>query len=213
MKRTVPLLITMVSGLFVLLGFFIREPGVRGVYDDIQQYVIVVVAFTYVLGVANLLRTNVEQLRRRSPDWPYKIVLLVGLFATMGVGFSEGLHYLDDGSGFSWIYDTFYSSMSATMFALLAFFIASAAFRAFRVRTTEALLLAIAAFILMLGRVPIGAAIHPWIPAAADWLMEIPQNAAKRGILMGAALGVIATGLRVIFGIEKTYGGGEGVGG
>lgn len=208
MKRTVPLLITMVSGLFVLAGFFIREPHVRGLYDDIQQYVIVVIAFTYVLGVANLLGSNLQHLRRRSPDWPYKVVLLLGLLGTMAVGFGEGLHYLDDGSGFSWIYETFYSSMAATMYALLAFFIASAAFRAFRVRSVEALLLAIAAFILMIGRVPVGAAIHPWIPMTADWLMEIPQNAAKRGILMGAALGVIATGLRVIFGVEKTYGGG-----
>ena len=58
----------------------------------------------------------------------------------------------------------------------------------------------------MIGRVPIGNAIHPAIPQIADWLMEIPQNAAKRGILMGAALGVIATGFRVILGIERTYG-------
>jgi len=210
MKRTVPLLITMISGLFVLLGFFVLEPHVRSVYDDIQQYVIVVVAFTYVLGVANVLHTNLEGVRRRSADWFYKAVLLVGLALTMAVGFSEGTHYLDARSHFSWIYTNFYTPMAATMFALLAFFIASAAFRAFRVRTVEALLLAIAAFILMLGRVPIGNAIHPWIPVAADWLMEVPQNAAKRGILMGAALGVIATGLRVIFGVEKTYGGSAG---
>lgn len=215
MKRTVPLLITMLSGLFVLAGFFIREPAVRDVYDDIQQYVIVVVAFTYVLGVANVLKSNLDEVfvhGRRTPDWPYKVVLVLGLLVTIGVGLGEGRHYLDDGSHFSWIYDNFYSPMAATMFALLAFFIASAAFRAFRVRTPEALLLAIAAFILMLGRVPIGAAIHPWIPAAADWLMEIPQNAAKRGILMGAALGVVATGLRVIFGVERTYGGEGGAG-
>ena len=214
MKRTVPLLITMLSGVFVLAGFFIREPAVRSVYDDIQQYVIVVIAFTYVLGVANVLRSNLDEVfvhGKRTRDWPYKVVLVLGLLVTVAVGFAEGRHYLDDGSHFSWIYDYFYSPMAATMFALLAFFIASAAFRAFRVRTPEALLLAIAAFILMLGRVPIGAAIHPWIPAAADWLMEIPQNAAKRGILMGAALGVVATGLRVIFGVEKTYGeGGAG---
>jgi len=124
----------------------------------------------------------------------------------MVVGFMEGTHYLDDGTKFSWIYNNLYSAMSATMFSLLAFFIASAAFRAFRVRTVEALLLAVAAFILMLGRVPIGNMIHPLIPQAADWLMEVPQNAAKRGIIMGAALGVMATGFRIILGIERTYG-------
>ena len=212
MKREIPLIISMASGIFVLVGFFVPHPAIRAIYDDIQQWVIIVVAFTYVLGMANLMRINVEGIQRRSKDWVYKLALVVSLLATMVVGFSEGTHYLDDGTKFSWIYNTFYSAMSATMFSLLAFFIASAAFRAFRVRTVEALLLALAAFILMLGRVPIGSVIHPYLPVAADWLMEVPQNAAKRGILMGAALGVMATGFRVILGIERTYGS-EGGGG
>ena len=206
MKREVPMIISIVAGIFVLIGFFVPHPAIRTTYDDIQQWVIIVVAFTYVLGMANVLRINVRQISRRETDWPYKTALVAGLLVTMAVGFSEGTRYLDDGSRFSWIYNTFYSSMAATMFSLLAFFIASAAFRAFRVRSVEALLLAVAAFILMLGRVPIGNLIHPALPLAADWLMEIPQNAAKRGILMGAALGVMATGFRIILGIEKTYG-------
>lgn len=206
MKREIPMVISIVAGIFVLIGFFVPHRAVRTTYDDIQQWVIIVVAFTYVLGMANVLRINTRQIGQRATDWPYKVVLVAGLLVTMAVGFSEGTRYLDTGSRFSWIYNTFYSSMAATMFSLLAFFIASAAFRAFRVRTVEALLLAVAAFILMLGRVPIGNLIHPALPQAADWLMEIPQNAAKRGILMGAALGVMATGFRIILGIEKTYG-------
>ena len=47
------------------------------------------------------------------------------------------------------------------------------------------------------------------LPAIQDWVMEVPQNAAKRAILMGAALGVMATGLRVILGIERSYLSGE----
>ena len=210
MKREIPILITLVTGLFCLIGFFVPHPMIRDYYDDIQQWVIVIVGATYVLGVANLLRINMVQVSQRAPDWPFKIVLLAGLIGMMAIGFAEGNHYSDDSSKFSWMYIRVYSPMSATMFALLAFFIASAAFRAFRIRSFEALLLAIAAFILMIGRVPIGNAIHPIIPAAADWLMEVPQNAAKRGILIGAALGVMATGIRLILGMEKTYGSGEG---
>jgi hypothetical protein len=211
MKREIPRLISMAAGIFVLIGFFVPHPAIRTTYDDIQQWVIIVVAFTYVLGMANIMRINLKQIGTRSKDWPYKVALVAGVVITMAVGFSEGTKYLDDGTRFSWIYNTFYSAMSATMFSLLAFFIASAAFRAFRVRTVEAFLLAVAAFILMLGRVPIGNAIHPVLPQAAEWLMNIPQNAAKRGILMGAALGVMATGFRIILGIERTYGSeGEG---
>jgi hypothetical protein len=210
MKREIPILITLVTGIFCLIGFFVPHPAVRNLYSDMQNWAIVVVGCTYVLGVANLLRINTRQIQRRERDWAFKIVLVAGMLITMAVGFSEGSRYSEVTSRFQWIYRTFYSPMAATMFALLAFFIASAAFRAFRIRSAEALLLAIAAFILMLGRVPLGGAIHPLLPQAADWLMEIPQNAAKRGILIGAALGVMATGIRVILGLEKTYGGGEG---
>ncbi|MEK7348188.1 MAG: hypothetical protein AABZ94_04900 [Candidatus Eisenbacteria bacterium] len=213
MKREVPILITLVAGLFCLIGFFVPHPWVRKGYEDIQNWALILVGLTYVLGVANLLRVNLRSASQRQTDWPYKIILVASLLVMMGIGFAEGDKYLDATSKFSWMYKNFYSPMSATMFALLAFFIASAAFRAFRIRSTEAMLLAIAAFILMIGRVPVGNMISHYIPDAADWLMEVPQNAAKRGILIGAALGVMATGIRLILGIEKTYGsGGDGGG-
>ncbi|HMI30481.1 MAG TPA: hypothetical protein VK527_01990, partial [Candidatus Limnocylindrales bacterium] len=88
MKRTIPLIISMAAGIFVLVGFFVPHPAIRTTYDDIQQWVIIVVAFTYVLGMANLLRINMEQIRRRSQDWPYKVALVAGLLITMAVGFS-----------------------------------------------------------------------------------------------------------------------------
>ena len=114
-----------------------------------------------------------------------------------------------------WLYDRVYMPMSATMFALLAFFIASAAFRAFRIRTLEAGLLAAAALIVMIGRVPLTNALMQWAPEwmrlqnVQEWVMDVPQNASKRAILIGAALGVMATGLRVILGIERSYLSGE----
>jgi hypothetical protein len=210
MKREIPALITLIAGVFCLIGFFVPHPLVRNGYQDLQNWALILVGLTYVLGVANVLRINLQGIGERHKDWPYKAVLVLGMFVMMGIGFAAGDGFLDATSGFSWMYRNFYTPMSATMFSLLAFFIASAAFRAFRIRSTEALLLAIAAFVLMIGRVPIGNAIHPLIPAWADWLMEVPQNAAKRGILIGAALGVMATGIRLILGIEKTYGGSDG---
>jgi hypothetical protein len=142
-------------------------------------------------------------------------VLVLALIATVAIGAVEGRDFLTEHKISKWIYDQVYSPMAATMFALLAFYIASAAFRAFRIRTVEAGLLAVAALIVMLGRVPLGALLTKWLPAPLqlpaiqDWVMEVPQNAAKRAILMGAALGVMATGLRVILGIERSYLSGE----
>src|SRR5215216_3750964 len=107
MKRQIPFLITLLAGVFCLIGFFVPHPAIRTFYDEIQQWVIVIVGATYVLGVANLLRLNLGQVSSRARDWPYKIVLLAGMIAMMAVGFSEGSHYLDTGSGFTWMYNTF----------------------------------------------------------------------------------------------------------
>jgi hypothetical protein len=95
--------------------------------------------------------------------------------------------------------------LQATMFALLAFFIASASYRAFRARNLVATLLLVSAVIVMLGRVPIGAAISSFFPAAQEWIMDWPQLAAKRGIQIGAALGAVSMALRIILGIERSY--------
>lgn len=214
MKRTVPFLITMVAGLFMLLAFFVPHPDVRGLYTEMQTWAIVVVGFTYVLGVANLLRINTRHVARRERDWPFKIVLIVGLLGTMAIGFYEGiadimdpsvLGYSETGSRFQWIYLTFYSPMSATMFALLAFFIASAAFRAFRARNVEATLMLATAIVVMLGVIPVGEWIHPGMTDLKDWILAYPNNAGRRAILIGAALGAVATGLRVILGVERSH--------
>ena len=216
MKRELPLLITAVIGLFMLLSFYVPHHIVSVPADFLQQCAVIVVAFGYVLGGANALTVNLSAIARRQPDWPYKVVLVATLVFTVAVGLKEGRHWQDDKTVSMFLYNQVYSSMQGTMFALLAFFIASAAFRAFRVRTLEAGLLAAAALIVMLGRVPIGDQMTAWLPeplrlgAVQDWIMNVPQNAAKRAVLMGAALGVMATGLRVILGIERSYlGGGD----
>ena len=215
MKRELPLMLTAGIGLFMILSFFVPHQWVSVPADFLQQCAIIVVAFGYVLGGANALRINLESVSKRQSGWLYKLVLVISLIGTVVRGAIEGEGFLNPGMKSKWLYENIYSPMSSTMFALLAFFIASAAFRAFRIRTVEAGLLAAAALIVMLGRVPLTNAMTMWLPeglrlqTAQEWIMEFPQNAAKRAILIGAALGVMATGLRVILGIERSYLSGE----
>ncbi|MBI5169338.1 MAG: hypothetical protein HZA61_07620 [Candidatus Eisenbacteria bacterium] len=225
MKREIPLFLTAVIGAIVLAGFFVPHPYVSVPADYLQRCAVIVVAFGYALGGANLVQVNLEGILRRHPDWPYKLVLLAGMGVTLVFGlFVDRAKFQDPGTVSLWIYDHVYVPMNSTMFALLALFIASAAFRAFRVRSAEAALLAVSALVVMIGRVPLGDAVmagvfdHPGLPEwmrhlrlepLQQWIMDWPQNAAKRAILIGAAMGVMATGLRVILGIERSYLGGS----
>ena len=93
--------------------------------------------------------------------------------------------------------------LQSTMFALLAFFISSASYRAFRARNLLATLLLIAALIVMLRFTP-----GPWgdlISKTSTWVMNVPNLAAQRAIIIGIGLGIVATALKVILGIERGY--------
>jgi len=115
-----------------------------------------------------------------------------------------------------------FKAAQATMFSLLAFFVASASFRAFRVKSKEAGLLMGAAFIVMLGNVPIGnlvsrllsyiPLIGPYLDIAMikEWILAYPSSAAQSAILVGAMLGYISASMKIIFGVERSHLGGEG---
>ena len=100
------------------------------------------------------------------------------------------------------------------MFSLLAFFVASASYRAFRAKTREATILLVAAFIILVGRTPLGYYLTCWlpdwlsflhIPNLSAWIMSTPNLAGQRAIMIGIALGIIATSLKLILGIERGY--------
>ena len=157
MRREIPMIVAFVAGVIIILEFFI--PALRDVAVGIQNWYLVVVAFAILVGAFNLLRMNYMKIRHRRVDWPYSIILIIGLF---GMGLTGLIGGIDAGTKFDWLFNYFMFPMSSTMFALLAFFVASAAYRAFRARTVDATLLLAAAFIVMLGQVPIGSF---WVPS------------------------------------------------
>ena len=86
MKREIPLFLTAAIGIFMILSFFVPHQLVSVPADFLQQCAIIIVAFGYVLGSANSLKVNFEGVFRKQPGWPYKIVLIVALLATVTIG-------------------------------------------------------------------------------------------------------------------------------
>lgn len=213
MRREIPLIITFLAGLFMLVDFFVPHIVVSNAAEEMKQWGIIVIAASILLGIGNLIRVHSKKIARRQEGWIYSIITLASMGVMFGFGGPWGT--IEEGSAFNWMFINMQVPLQSTMFSLLAFFIASAAYRAFRLRSAEASLLLIAAIIVMLGRVPLGQfltrnlpekATLPWI---TETIMSYPNMAAFRGILMGAALGVMAMGLRIILGIERSYLGGE----
>lgn len=207
--------------MFMLVQFFVPHAVGQKGYDMLLEWARIIGGFALALGVGSLFRTHWTKIRRRQREWGYSIVTLVSFFVMLwaGVFYGSGessvvdnLLTVQPGSLFQWLFNNIQVPLDATMFSLLAFFIASAAYRTFRARNLEASVLLITAIVVMLGRVPLGQMIYDRMPEIYEWIMQYPAVAGKRGILFGAALGSIATSLRIILGIERSHiGGGGGV--
>lgn len=208
MRREVPLVITFITGTLLIIGFFVPHDPIGEIQTVFLEWFSVMVGFSMIVGLIALASGHTRKIRRHQQGFGYSIVLIFALLLTIIVGFYSGIKYkglFEQGTPFMWYYNSILIPLSATMFSLLAFFIASASYRAFRARTVEATLLLIAGALVMIGRVPIGDLMWHQLPVIADWIMDIPQMAAKRGILIGIALGMVVTSLRIILGIERSY--------
>ena len=207
MRRQVPLVITFITGMLTIVAYFMPHQPFGGLRDLFNEWAIVIAAFALILGVLNLIKVNAVKIRRKRPGWGYSAVLLIAFTVTTITGLFWGM---DRGTVFDFIFQNMFVPLAGTMFSLLAFFVASASYRAFRARTTEAALLLVAATLVMLGRVPLGSYIWPRFPALANWIMDFPNMAGQRAIMIGIALGTVSMSLRIILGIERSYlGGGE----
>ncbi len=208
MKKRIPLVITFITGFIIIVSFFIPHRPFGQLETETLIWYAIIFAFTLIIGVDSLVRLHVRQIRRRKKGWWYSIVFFAGFFYCLTIGIISIIRTpnpFQPGTAFFYGYETILIPLQSTMFALLAFFVASASYRAFRARNIDATLLLIAAVIVMLGRVPAGYKLWHRLPAIADWIFDVLQIGAMRGILIGVALGAVAMSLRLILGIERTY--------
>ncbi|MGD8363148.1 MAG: hypothetical protein PVJ04_17100, partial [Gemmatimonadota bacterium] len=172
-------------------------------------------------GAGNLLHIHLNKISRKSKGWPYSFVTLGGFLFTLFAGLfkinnPDGWRGAVDAEGslFNFAYDGMFTPLMATMFSILAFFVASASYRAFRARNVEATLLLVAALIILLGRTFVGVMMTSWLPSQLEfltipwlssWIMSTVNLAGQRAILIGIGLGVISTSLKIILGLERSY--------
>ncbi len=226
MKRTIPLLITALGGSVLIVAYFIPAAQGWGVTAAIWFDLLAAIAF--ILGGGNLLKIHLRKVSDRGAGWGYSAVTIIAFAVTLFVGLGKiGAHpnpqypaialsgdYREIGSPFWWLYEYVFKPLTATMFAMLAFYVASAAFRAFRAKNIEAILLLGAAFIILLGRTFAGVFLTSWLPDSLSglrienltvYIMSVFNTAGNRAIMIGIALGIASTSLKILLGIDRSH--------
>lgn len=210
MKKEIPLFIVFVAGAFMAVQFYVPHAYSEYAYEFALDWTIIIGVFAMALGIWSLIRVSADKIRRRSENWQYSLVTLAGLagmilfgsffMRLMGAG-KTGL----EAHMFRYIFNYVMVPINATMFALLAFFIASASFRAFRARSVVATVLLVAAVVVMLRFNPYMGAVGPADAELSNWVMNVLNLAAKRAVAMGIGLGGVAMALKIVLGIERSY--------
>jgi len=103
------------------------------------------------------------------------------------------------------IFEGLFAPLGAAMFSLLAFYVATAAYRTFRIQTVESAIMMFAALIVVLGQIPFGPLyISDQLPAMREWLMEYLSTPAFRAILMGSMIAGLGMAMRMWLSLEKS---------
>jgi hypothetical protein len=214
-KKQVPLAITFVMGLIFGIQYFIPHRYSDWLFNQVNEWEIVLGIFGSILAFVSYFRVHGYRITKKAPAWQYSLIAILVTLTMCLFGFIEGR---ETGTTFSNMYFYVMNSIEATMFSLLAFYISSAAYRAFRARSVQATALLVAAIIVMLGRVPVGDFLSFWnyiwpnSPTFGDisnWILNVPNMAAKRAMGLGIGLGSMMLSLKIILGIERSYMGGD----
>lgn len=228
-KRQWPIIVAFTMGILMWAQYYIPTEQSLKLQEEFTRWDRIIVGFAALLGILSLVHHHYNKIKSKRPGFAYSyitigamIVMALAVLAPLRFPGFAGMQNSPDGLHI-WMFNYMFVPMQSTMFSILAFYMASAAFRAFRARSMEATVLLITACVVMLGRVPVG----DWLalnvphftvnatsysildfPKLTGWLLNVPNAGVFRGIYLGIILSQIAISVRIIFGIERTYMGG-----
>ena len=191
------------SGVIVLLGYFFPIAQLDQLRLQLIDWAIIIAGMAVLIGIYNLVAVQMEKIRARQKGSLYGVLLVLSLVITFGLGLLLG----PDHPLMRLAVDAVVVPVEASLMAILAVTLIYASIRLFRRRVdviTVLFLLTAVLFLLAVMPTPFG-------PIPGDWIITqfggMLSRGGSRGLLLGIALGTLLTGLRVLFGIDRPYGG------
>lgn len=194
----------MAVGLIVLLGYFINIPILVNLRVIFLQWAVILAAIALIIGVLNLLNVHWKKINSSQSGGFYSTFLILALLATV----VAVAIFRPTGSWPMWIFNNIQLPVESSLMALLAVILAYASARMLGRRANLfSIVFIVTALIVLLGTAGLPFLDLPGLRELRGWIERIPAVAGARGILLGVALGTIATGLRVLMGADRPYGG------
>jgi hypothetical protein len=207
-KRISPVIsavIAISAGVIVLLGYFVSAAGLDGFRFILLEWSVLLAGVAVLVGIGNMFSVHLQKIRERKRGYIYSLVLLVFMLITLLVGVTPDLAPFQ-----TVLLNGIMVPVEISLMAVLAITLIYASVRMLRWRADLKTFLFLAtALLILLGT-------GPWplvgqLPFVGDVLRplisQVLASGGARGILIGVALGTLTTGLRILFGVDRPYGG------
>jgi hypothetical protein len=215
--NVVATVIAVSAGLITLLGYFVGAGVLENVRLVVLSIVSLLAAWAVLAGALNLLLVHGKKFLNQSPGWLYSIFVFIGFLAVIVVNVIGPLVGWGSGAGSAgntWLLTYLIGTGGAALAGLVAFFMVYAAYRLLRTRRSfSSAIFGVTVVVALLALAPWPAGLEgaPQTGAASlrdllRVLTQVPATAGARGLLLGVALGTIATGLRVLLALDRPYG-------
>jgi hypothetical protein len=204
-KETSILLIGL-SFLVVTLSYFFEIPVLADFSQELVLMVSVLNAMSILLAIYAQTRRSLILVQQRNHGWTYQAYLLVTIYLMAGVGFVFG----QQSDSFMWFQLAILNPTGSVIYSSLAFYMASAAARAFRARSPQAALLLIAGVLVLVGQAPLTGVYFPVLGAMREYLTGTFSLAAARIFAISVTVGATVLGVRILTGNESEAIGFEG---
>ncbi|NIM96159.1 MAG: hypothetical protein GTO18_20875 [Anaerolineales bacterium] len=194
-------------GIIILLGYFVNVPALDTVRVLLMQWAGILAAAAVFLGLYNLFLVHWNKVNDQTPGWPYSAVLIFFFLVTLALGLIFGPDFEIMGLLFRYVQ----LPIETGLMALLAISLVVAGFRLVAKRKDAvSIVFIVTALLVLIGN-------SPWLMGSESiiahllgnvraWVAQVWSVGGARGILLGIALGAVATGLRVILGADRPYG-------
>jgi hypothetical protein len=203
-KRILPTVVAVSTGIIMLLLTLLPVPGLSPVRTLLLQWAMLLGAFAFILAYFQLLRVHLARVRSAKRDKFTSLLVVVSALIGLGVVLTEGILKKGGGSGTAsqWLLTNLLVPGESTLLALTAITLILAGMRILRARrTVGSVIFLLVALLVLLGTMPyLGI-----LGEAAAWIQNVPALAGMRGLLLGVSLGILLTGLRVIFMVTRPH--------
>jgi hypothetical protein len=202
LKIPISTAVAIAVGLVVLLGYFLSNNILVSLRVAFLEWAVIITAFALLVGVANLGYVHWRKTTTAQTNSVYSIVLLVSLVITiLVVGWFGPAHEFSQ-----WIFNYVQVPVETSLMALLAVILAYASARLLQRRlNTVSIIFVVTVLLVLIAATPVMGIDLPGLSEFRDWVVQVPAVAGTRGILLGVALGIIATGLRILMGSDRPY--------